>query len=307
MTLRLAGHVELPPNRTEGGLDHADLHRRSGTAFIAHTCNDSLDVVDLRTRRYLRSLPGFKGVAGALVSQEREMVFTSNRAETSVSFFPFGEEASVRTVEIGGHPIGLAFDPGRGLLLAANIGRIGGRSGFSVSIVDVSNERMVADIEVPGRTRWAIFDRTSDRFYVNVRNPPQVVAVSPTDPFHLATAFPIPVAGPHGLDLDLAGQRLFCACDAGRLCTIDLRTGEVADVGALSGSPDVVVHHPHLHRLYVAVGEPGVIDVFDTRSWSRLESAPTEKGAGTLAFNPEANEIGAILSASHRVAVFRNE
>lgn len=307
MTLRLQAHVELPPSRGDGGLDHADVVRRSERAYIAHTANDALDVVDLPSRRYLRSLEGFKGVAGALVSNERGMVFTSNRGETSVSFFHVGEDSSVRTVSVGGHPNGLAFDPSRGLLLAANVGRDDGQPGFTVSIVDTREEKMIGDIDVPGRTRWAVFDSRSDRFYVNVRDPAEIIVIDPSVPTQIVKAFPIPSTGPHGLDLDAEGRRLFCACDAGRLCTVDLKTGAVADVGALSGSPDVVFHNARLHHLYVAVGEPGVIDVFDTRTWANLESVPTESGAGTLAFNPAQDEVGAILPASHRLAVFRDE
>jgi len=44
----------------------------------------------------------------------------------------------------------------------------------------------------------------------------------------------------HGLDFDGATQRLFCACDAGVLVTLDRRSGKVLDEQPLSGMPDVV-------------------------------------------------------------------
>ena len=304
MALRPAGFIDLPPNRSDDGLDHAAVLNRADIAYIAHTSNDALDVVDLAQARYLRSVQGFRGVAGVLVSQERELVFTSNRGEHTVSYFPIRDEASVTTVPVGGRPNGLAFDAETNTLLAANVGRLSGPPGFTVSLVDISEGRTRTDIEVPGRTRWAIFDRRSGRFYVNVRDPGQIIRIDPSEPSGIDGAFPIPAAGPHGLEIDSKGRRLFCACDGARLVEVNLESGEVADVAALSGSPDVVFYNPRLEHLYVAIGTPGVLDVFDTNSMTKLESVPTEDGAGTLIFNPETNRVWVILQKSHRLACF---
>ena len=307
MTLRQVGIVDLPPNRTDQGLDHADVHWRTGTAYIAHTSNDQIDIVDLSRFQFLRSVGPFNGVAGALVSQERDMVFTSNRGEDSVSFFPVDDESSIRTVRVGGRPNGLAFDPRRGLLLAANVGAADGGSRCTVSLVDTASGHMESDIEVPGRTRWAMFDPISDRFYVNIRDPAQIAIIDPSMPERGIESIRVPSTGPHGLGLDPTGRRLFCACDAGRLIALDLRSGDVRDAAALSGPPDVVFFDSRFRHLYVAIGDPGVIDVFDTDSMTRIQSIPTEVGAGTLVYNPATNLVGAILQESHRLLCFVDE
>jgi len=41
-------------------------------------------------------------------------------------------------------------------------------------------------------------------------------------PMQIARIFDVPVAGPHGLDLDVEQRRLFCACDGRKLVTLDL-------------------------------------------------------------------------------------
>ena len=46
MALRLLGHVELPANRSSGGFDHADIHPPTDRLYVAHTSNDSIDVID---------------------------------------------------------------------------------------------------------------------------------------------------------------------------------------------------------------------------------------------------------------------
>src|SRR6266478_4854556 len=122
MSLRLLGHIELPGNLKPGGFDHAAVHCGSGRLYVAHTANDALDVIDCVEDRYLHSIPNLTGVAGALVSDEQNLVFTSNRGENTVGIFALDNEAGLAKVGVGIGPNGLAYDPGRRLLLAANVG-----------------------------------------------------------------------------------------------------------------------------------------------------------------------------------------
>ena len=57
MTLRLLSHIELPPNRSNGGFDHADVHQGTDRLYVAHTSNDAVDVIDTARDRYVESIP----------------------------------------------------------------------------------------------------------------------------------------------------------------------------------------------------------------------------------------------------------
>ena len=72
----------------------------------------------------------------------------------------------------------------------------------------------------------------------------------------------------------------------------------------LSGTPDVIFLNPQSGRLYVAIGDPGVIDVIDIGSMHRQEVVPTEAGAHTLALDRKRSKVYAFLPQSHRAAVF---
>src|SRR5207253_8745602 len=63
-------------NQGKGGFDHAAVHLKSSVLYRAHTSNDSLEVIDCHQDKYLRSIPNLMGVAGVLVSNERDIVFT---------------------------------------------------------------------------------------------------------------------------------------------------------------------------------------------------------------------------------------
>jgi DNA-binding beta-propeller fold protein YncE len=300
--LKLSGIIELPEHIQPGGFDHADLHPASHRLYVAHTSNNTLDVIDCAARRYSHSTPNLTGVAGALISGDN--IFTSNRGENTVGIFPINDESQLVKVPVGVRPNGLAFDPKRNLLLAANVGNPEIPNSFTLSIVDVSRAKMLHSIPVPGRTRWAIFDPQTDAFYVNIADPAEIVVVKAEAPERISKTFPIPAAGPHGLDLDAANRRLFCACDAGRLITVGLSDGEIQSDGFLSGTPDVIFFHPTLQHLYVAVGDPGVIDVFDTESMARIETVQTSKGAHTFALDKAHNTLYVFLPLEHSAAVY---
>jgi len=300
--LKLSGTIELPEHIQPGGFDHADIHPASRTLYVAHTCNNALDVIDCAAGKYSHSIANLTGVAGALVSGDR--VFTSNRGENTVGIFPVSDESQIITIPVGERPNGLAFDPARNLLLAANVGNPDIPNSFTLSVVGAEQGEMIYSIPVPGRTRWAIFNPQTDSFYVNIADPAVIVVVKADAPGQISKTFPIPAAGPHGLDLDAANQRLFCACDAGRLVTAGLPEGKIQSESALSGTPDVIFFHPAIQRLYVAVGDPGVIDVFDTKTMMRIESVETGKGAHTFALEKAHNTLYAFLPQTHSAAVF---
>lgn len=304
MGLQHVGFVELPAHVTSGGFDHAAVHRARARLYVAHTANDALDVIDCDKDRYVHSISGLTGVAGALVSDEHDLVFTSHRAENSIGIFSPDDEVGLVKVPVGVRPNGLAFDPRRRRLLAANVGDPAVPHRFTLSIVDVAKRILIADIPVPGRTRWTVYDAQTDAFYINIADPAQIVIVAAHDPTRIARTLEIDVAGPHGLDLDAEHRRLFCACDGGQLVCLQLPEGRPLHQSGLSGVPDVIFFNRVLHRLYVAIGDPGVIDVFDTETMERVETVPTEKGAHTLAFDPNRNKVYAFLPQTHRAAVY---
>jgi DNA-binding beta-propeller fold protein YncE len=304
MTLRLLSHIELPPHRSSGGFDHADVHSPTDRLYVAHTGNDALDVIDCAQDRYVESVPGLAAVAGALVSEARGLVFTSNRGENTVSMFAPGAEHGAVKVAVGVKPNGLAFDPVRGILIAANVGDPSIPDSHTVSVVDIGRRERVAEIKVPGRTRWAIYDASLEMFFVNIMSPARIVAIDARDPRKVSREYAVPAAGPHGLDLDPVRGRLLCACDAGTLVAAEAASGRVVAEVPLSGVPDVVFLNHQSRRLYVAVGDPGVIDVIDIDAMRRSEVAPTERGAHTFALDRKRSKIYAFLPESHRAAVF---
>jgi DNA-binding beta-propeller fold protein YncE len=301
--LQHVGYVALPEHEASGGFDHAAVHAASGQVYVAHTANNAVDVFDPVLQRRLYSVPHLPGVAGVLVSDEAQLIITSNRAENTIGLFPPGPAPQVSKVAVGVRPNGLAFDLIRRQVLVANVGDPATPGSHTLTIVAVDERAARAEIPVAGRTRWAVFDPEAQAFYVNIAEPAEIAVVDARQPWSLAHTFAIPSVGPHGLDLDT--HRLFCACDSGELITLDARSGNVLGRNPLSGSPDVVFFDRVRKRLYVAVGDPGTIDVFNTKTMGKLGSVATETGAHTFALAPAGDRIYAFLPKSHRAAIYQ--
>ena len=266
-----------------------------------------MDLIDCHEDKYLRSIPHLTGVAGVLVSNERDLVFTSNRGETTIGIFTHGKDSQLTKVKVGGRPNGLAFNPVHGTLLAANVTRPDDSGRVTVSIIDVEQTVMVRDVRVPGRTRWAVFDQTTDKFYVNISDPAQIAVLNARNPDRILDSYKIPAIGPHGLDLDDNRKRLFCACDKGGLYTVDVENGKVSKMTDLAGAPDVIFYNPKLDHLYIAIGDPGIIQVFDTRRMKQTEIVKTERGTHTIGYDQDTGKVYAFRPETHRASVYQDE
>jgi DNA-binding beta-propeller fold protein YncE len=199
------------------------------------------------------------------------------------------------------NPNGLAYDPKRKLVLVANLGDPAVAGSHTLSMIDLGKGTRT-EVPLPGSTRWSVYHPGRDLFYVNISVPSQIVVVDPRQPDRIARSFTVDQAGAHGLDLD--GERLFCACDSGVLVTLDASSGKVLAEGPLSGRPDVTWFNRQRKQLYIAVGDPGVIDVYSTETMQRLAVVPTERGAHTTAISPTGDWIAAFLPDTHRAAIY---
>src|ERR1700730_6534047 len=302
--LRHIGYVPLPKHHGPGGFDHAAVHAASGHVYVAHTANDAVDVFDSASGQFLFAIPHLAGAAGVVVSDEAQLIIVSNRAENTIGILAPGLDPQVLKVAVGVHPNGLAYDHGRRQILVANVGDPAIAGSHTLSVVGLDERVVRAEIRVPGRTRWAVYDPDAQAFYVNIADPAQIVVVDARNPSGIARHFPFPSPSPHGLDLDLTAHHLFCACDSSTLITLDAHSGRVIGQKPLSGAPDVVFFNREREHLYVAVGDPGVIDVFDTATMESLGRVATEKGTHTLALAPAGDRVYAFLPATHRAAIY---
>lgn len=303
--LREVARIALPAHRGDGGFDHAAVDANRSRLYVAHTANDAVDVIDVAERKYLRSLGPLPGVAGVAIAGPERLLFTTNRGNDTASVFRLPEETPVLRFATGARPNGIAYDPGRNLLAVAGVGDAPTGRPPTVELFDLGAARSRGRLELPGRTRWILYHPPTEEFWVNVADPPRITAVSATGEPRVARAVEIPGRGPHGLERTPDGSRLFCACDGRELVAVDLPGGAARVVGRLVGAPDVLWIDSRRPDLYAAIGEPGVVQRFNTETLEFEETFPTAPGAHTLTLDESRNELHVFLPERHEDLVLR--
>ena len=194
MTLQLTGHVALPEHKAKGGFDHAAVHAASGHVYVAHTANDAVDVFDPARRQYLFSVPGLPGVAGALVSDESQLIFSSNRGENTIGVFAPGPDPTV-TQDRRRHGTQWPRLRRQRRQCAGRQCRRPGGAAAPAHFVDGRPRRRAQC----ARDRGAAAARAGpcsiprpELFYVNIIQPAEIVVVDARQPDRIARSFAVP-------------------------------------------------------------------------------------------------------------------
>jgi len=290
-------HVDLPPHES-GGFDHADVHRESGRVYVAHTATGSVEIIDGEHAKHLGTLSGCPEASGIVCAQNENMVFAASRSAGEILIIDALTNRVLREVAAGSMPNGLAWDSRRKQLLVADV------KDNHARLVNPYSGRLISALKLCGRPRWCAYSNRKDQFLVNVREPAGVAMLAAED-MSQKTFVPISVAGPHGLDIDDKSGLAYIACDGGAVVVLDISTGHEEAVVPIGGSPDVIWLNTAKHRLYCAIGRPGVIEVIDTEKLVVDEKVNTEEGAHTFAFDKKRQRLYAFLPKSCRVAVYK--
>jgi DNA-binding beta-propeller fold protein YncE len=305
MSLKLRTHVAVPgydPSAEQ--FNHGDVDTDSGSVYVTAPGRNAVEVLEWRDGdvRHVRSIGDITAAGGLLCSfgpdgRGERRVFVTARDPGRIRVLSAASGKVDRDVPVGPAPNGLAYDPRNGRLLVADIGD------HSIRLIEPREGRTVWTAQPPGRPRWPVLDRARDRYLVNIREP-AVVAVLDAQSGEIVATWPIPVAGPHGIDIDTKGDRAYVSCDGGAVFAVDLETGREAGQVAIAGAADVTWFNAARQRLYVCIPNPGFVDVIDVASMRLDERITTEPGTRGSALDSERQRLYVFLAKTGRIAVY---
>ncbi len=293
--LTLEGTIPIPPH-TSSEFDHGDVDLASGQVFVAHTQVGTVEVLDGIRRQHKATIAGCTEASGVLVAQKAGLVFAAARGSGRVLVIEAATGSILRAIDVDPKPNGLAWDSARQHLLVADV------QVNTARLVTPSGETL-AVTALPGRPRWCGFDAARDRFLLNIREP-ACVTVLAADTGNVVAQWPIPSAGPHGLDLDGALGQAYVACDGGQVVQIALVDGQILGTAPLAGVPDAIWLNAAHRELYVAIGEPGVVQVVDTIAMRIAQTLVTEPGTHTTAFDSQRQVLYAFQPVTCQAGIY---
>jgi DNA-binding beta-propeller fold protein YncE len=291
--LRLVQKISMP--NVTGRIDHLGVDIDGKRLFVAAVENGSLEVLDLNSAKWLRSIPGFKTPTEMAFVPELNKLFVVSRDDGMIRVFNGSSLSQVNTLklELGANRI--LYDPATKLLYVGYGAKLAGFDYGRVGMVDARSDKLLGDVVVESHPSQILVDNGAQRIIVAVWELGRI------DVFDGRDHRPVlswKTGGQSGdMDLDQTHHRLFVATrnDPQKMLVYDSDSGqEIASLPA-EGRMNGVYYDSLQKRIYVSCGRDlpaGVVFVYqqkDPDHYEFLSKVPTGPGAGTSFWVPQFN------------------
>ena len=291
MPLQLVDRIPL--TGVTGRIDHMAIDKVSNRLFVAALGNDSLEVIDLKKRKRIRSIHGLSEPQGVVFLADSGRLVVSNGGNGACLVFDSKTLERLTRLDLGEDADNLRYHAGsRKFFVAYGNGAIG--------IFD-DKLRKAGEIPLPGHPESFQINRDAGRIYINVPAKSEVEVADierqqVIDAWRLRDARAnFPMALDETAHLVLVGVRR-----PAQIIGFDMHSGNVLFTVPIDGDPDdIFIDHQH-HRIYVSCGA-GYLDILewsDSGAYRLLKKIPTAIGARTALLVPEIHRL--FLAVPHR-------
>ena len=256
--LTLVADVAMPGPAVR--FDYQSLDASNGRLYIAHMNADQIVVFDLRDRKVIANLDGFKRVHGVCAAPEVHRLFASATGNHQIV------AVDTQTLKIMGaagpivYPDGLAYAPKEKKVFVSD------EHGDVDAVIDATTNTLTTTSPLGGGAGNTVYDPVSGHIVVAVHGVNMLAVIDPASNKILGR-YPLPgIENPHGIALDVADHLAFVAGEENHsLALIDLNTMKMLSSYEVGDDPDVLAFDPGLKRLYVSA-ESGTVTIFQYRN-----------------------------------------
>jgi DNA-binding beta-propeller fold protein YncE len=300
----------IPLAKVDGRMDHMSVDLTGQRLFAAAFDNHTLEVIDLKTNKQVKSLELNKPQNSYYVPSVNRL-FVSSQGDGTVKIFDGTTFALQRTVQFSSDADNMRYDARRQHVLVDNggekflYGQVQGGKGEKdggVAVLDRDGNNL-AQIPTGGHPEALQPEEKGNRIFINSPDNHYVV-VADLDTNKVLAQWSNPECENYPMALDEAHHRIFVFCrGASYVSVIDTESGkQVATIPAtpLSSSDDMF-YDSSKSRLYIlsrilidrerpGVAGPGIIDVIqqkDADRYEKIATYATGSGGQTGLFVPE--------------------
>src|ERR1700686_1323199 len=144
--LRLVQTIPLPG--VHGRIDHMDLDTKGQRLFVAGLENGSLEVVDLRAAKSLRSIPGFKKPQGIAFVRALNKVFVASGDDGKLRVFRADTLALLDPISLDIGPNRILYDSRRSVLYVGYGGKDAGKDYGGGGVMGPGKGQLIGGIQV---------------------------------------------------------------------------------------------------------------------------------------------------------------
>jgi DNA-binding beta-propeller fold protein YncE len=300
--LRLIQTIPLP--NVKGRLDHLDIDVAGKRLFVAGLENGTVEVVDLATGKWAKSIPGFQKPQGIAYVKALNKLFVASGNDGMLRVFRGNTLELLDSVKLDLGPNRVAYDAHANLLYVGYGGKDAGKDYGEVGIIDAKTDKHIADIRVSAHPAEMLLTKSGSTLFVFISAESKIQVID-TKKREVISTWPVSSKQPGDAALDEATQRLFVGTRTPpEMIAIDSNTGkEIAKLPTTEGM-DGVYFDAGRKRVYVSGGrgfDTGSVFVYqqtDSDHYQMIGKAHTRPGAGTSFWSPELNRYY-VAAAAH--------
>ena len=290
----LVVETKIPLGDVTGRIDHLAFDPTRKRVYVAELGNNTVGIVDLATRKLVRTVKGFEEPQGIGYEPTTDTVYVANGGDGAVHVLRAEDFAPVGVIALGEDADNVRVDT------SARRVYVGYGNG-ALAVIDPATRRKVADIPLRGHPESFQLDPSSDRVFVNVPTAAQIAVVSRNASRQIESWPAGNLRDNFPLALDTANARVIAVFRRpARLQSFDLRSGRVVAESEISPDADDVFVDAPRHRLYVICGE-GYVETLDASAdtYKRLPRIATSPGSRTGLFISALDRLVVAIRATH--------
>jgi len=162
--LRLVQTIFMP--NVKGRLDHMDVDVKGNRLFVAGLENGTLEVVDLQSGKWLRSLRGFKKPQGVLCVEELNKLFVASGDDAMLRVFRGDTLELLDSIHLEPGPNRVVYEPHGKLVYVGYGGKDAGKDYGEVGIIDARDDKHVGDIKVAAHPSELLLNHLGTTLFV---------------------------------------------------------------------------------------------------------------------------------------------
>jgi DNA-binding beta-propeller fold protein YncE len=248
-------HTITLPN-VQGGFNHMSVDPVQQRLFAAAPTNGTIEIVDLKAGKALRSLEG-KRPAAARFSREFNQLYASRGQ--SVYIYDGKTLDQIAKINLQSSLDEIQYDARAKQLYVG----VMAPEKTALAILSITDGKLLGQIKLPGKPQGFIVEQKGKRIFANI---PALKQIAVMDRESRTLLPPWPLAGTQGnypIDLDEDRHRLFVGCrEPARMVVFDTASGKPVANIQINGDTDDLFYDAARKRVYVSSGD-GSIDVID--------------------------------------------
>jgi DNA-binding beta-propeller fold protein YncE len=280
----------IPLPDVDGRIDHFAIDVKGERAFLAALTKNTIEVVDLKAGRIIKTLPGFAKPQGVRFVPELKRLFVATGFDGALTTLDASTLSVLRTAHVSLGADAIGYDPRTKYLYVGSGGSDANKATGDLTVFSAKDGTQVAALITDAHAGGSVVQTRGEHLYVLVPEKAQVLVLDRRTGAQVAKWTIPDIQRNVALDLDEKGHRLFLGVRTpASVVVLDSRSGAVVASIPTVGTLDGVSYDQATRRLYTTGGE-GFIDVtqqMDADHYERIARIESGLNARTSAFVPE--------------------